>query len=128
MRRAPLHAARVLGSTTRVWRGLPIVYIIVVFILIPLLLLGISSLFTQDCKGYTVLGFLITVVLILFIALLTLKWYKGGLKESTVANLEARQRKSAAYNSLPDDMEMLKAKIERLSQHTGLPEDPSPKE
>lgn len=45
-----------------------------------------------------------------------------------VAELEARHRKSKAYNALPDDIEMLKAKIERLAEHTCLPEDPSPKE
>merc|ERR1711915_617658 len=53
------------------------------------------------------------------------RWYKGGLKESTVASLEKRQRKSEAIQTLPDDMEMLKAEVARLREHTGLPE-PSP--
>merc|ERR1712038_317183 len=102
MRKFPLNAAKMLGSTTRVWRGFPIIYIIVVFFIIPLLLLGLSSLFQQGSKGYTVLGSFITVVVILVIAFLTYKWYRGGLKESTVARFETRQKKNEAINNLPD--------------------------
>jgi len=125
MRRIPLSAARSLGASTRVWRGFPVVYIIVAFFIIPLLLLGLSSLFSQGSKGYTVLGTFIVIVAAFVIAFFVYKWYKGGLKESTVEGFERRQRKSEAIQSLPDDMEELKAEVARLREHTGLPE-PSP--
>lgn len=125
MRKIPLRAARALGTTTRVWRGFPIVYIIIVFFIIPLLLLGLSSLFQQGSRGFTVLGSFITIIAAFVIAFIVYKWYKGGLKESTVERFEKRQRKNEAINSLPDDMEMLKAEVARLREHTGLPE-PSP--
>jgi len=122
MRKIPLNAAKLLGSSTRVWRGFPVVYIIVVFFVIPALLLLLSSLFQQESRGFTVLGSLITVVLVLGLAFFIFRWYKGGLKEKTVASFENRQRKNEAINALPDDMEMLKAEVARLREHTGLPE------
>merc|ERR1712087_843176 len=40
MRNIPLNAARSLGQATRIWKGIPIVYILLVFLILPLLLLG----------------------------------------------------------------------------------------
>merc|ERR1712113_1121973 len=56
MRRIPLGGARALGKATRLWRGFPIVYILTLFILLPLILLGISFLFQQSSLAFTVLG------------------------------------------------------------------------
>lgn len=128
MRRIPLNLAVSLGKTTRVWRGFPIIYILTIFGVVPLLLLGLSSLFTQESKGFTVLGSLITVLLILFIAYIVYKWYKGGLKESIVEGFETRERKNNAIKDLPDDMDYLKSEIVRLRDHTGLPEPTTEKE
>jgi sodium-dependent phosphate cotransporter len=122
MRKIPLNFAIGLGKTTRVWRGFPIVYLLLAFGIIPLLLLGLSSLFSQGSKGFTVLGSLITVLLVLFIVYIVYKWYKGGLKESTLASFEAREKKSNAIKDLPDDMDYVKSEIVRLREHTGLPE------
>jgi sodium-dependent phosphate cotransporter len=122
MRKIPLNLAIGLGKTTRVWRGFPIVYLLLAFGIIPLLLLGLSSLFSQGSKGFTVLGSLITVLLVLFIVYIVYKWYKGGLKESTLASFEAREKKSKAIKDLPDDMDYVKSEIVRLREHTGLPE------
>merc|ERR1712113_912393 len=109
-------------GTTRVWRGFPIVYLLLAFGIIPLLLLGLSSLFSQGSKGFTVLGSLITVLLVLFIVYIVSKWYKGGLKESTLASFVAREKTSKAIKDLPDDMDYVKSEIVRLREHTGLPE------
>ena len=123
MRNVPLHAARQLGKATRVWRGFPIVYILVMFFLIPLLFLGISNLFTQDSKGLTVLGSFLVVILFLVICWGAYTWhYKGG-KDKCYDCLLNRQQRSVALKTLPEDMEFLKAKIQALSEHTGLPED-----
>lgn len=125
MRKFPLNAAKQLGKVTRSWRGFPIVYILIVFGLIPLLLLGLSSLFNQGSKGFTVLGSFLTVILILLIALFAYKWMKGGLKESTIERFATRERKNKAVVALPDDMDYVKSELVRLREHTGLSE-PTP--
>jgi sodium-dependent phosphate cotransporter len=125
MRKFPLNMAKNLGKVTRIWRGFPILYILITFGIVPLLLLGLSSLFTQDSKGFTVLGSLITVVLILFIIYIIYKFYKGGLKEQIVESFENREKKNKAIKTLPEDMDYVKAELVRLREHTGLPE-PTP--
>jgi len=125
MRRVPLNMAKALGKTTRTWRGFPIVYIIVIFGLLPLLLLGLSSLFNQESRGFTVLGSLLTILLISAILFVVYKWTRGGLKESTIENFERRERKNKAVAALPDDMDYVKSELVRLREHTGLPE-PTP--
>ena len=61
MRKVPLEGARALGRWTRRSRAIPPIYVITVFFVIPLLLLGLSELFQQNTVGYTVLGALICV-------------------------------------------------------------------
>jgi len=123
MRKFPLNAARQLGKATRIWRGFPILYIIVVFGIVPLIFLGLSSLFTQDSKGFTVLGIFVTIILVLLIGLFVYRWYRGGLRESIRDGFVARERKNVAMKSLPEDMDYLKSEVARLRDHTGLPEE-----
>ena len=122
MRRIPLSMARALGKTTRIWRGFPILYIIVVFLVIPIILFGLSSLFEQGSKGFTVLGSFLTAILAVLLAWFGYKWYKGGLKERTLEGFATRQRRNKAVADLPDDMDEIKAELVRLREHTGLPE------
>ena len=122
LRNIPLNAARTLGKATRIWRGFPVVYILVTFLLLPLILFGLSSLFEQDSRGYVVLGSFLVVILVLLLANFVYKWYRGGLKESIIDSFESRQRRSKAINSLPDDMEEVKSELARLKEHTGLPD------
>jgi sodium-dependent phosphate cotransporter len=123
MRALPINAAKQLGKGTRIWRGFPVVYIVVMFFCVPLLFLGISFLFTQDSKGLTVLGSF--VVVLLFFLCLWLGYYcqYNGGKEKCVDCMVNRQARHLAVQALPDDMVFLKAKILALSEHTGLPED-----
>jgi sodium-dependent phosphate cotransporter len=123
MRALPIKAAKQLGKGTRVWRGFPVVYIAVCFFLLPLVFLGISFLFTQDSKGLTVLGSF--VVVIVFFVCLWLGYYcqyQGG-KEKCYDCMKNRQARASAVAALPEDMQFLKAKIQSLSEHTGLPDD-----
>jgi sodium-dependent phosphate cotransporter len=123
MRRVPLHAARQLGKATRIWKGFPLVYIGVAFFLIPILFLGVSTMFTQDSKGLTVLG--IFVVVIIFFAICWTVYYckyKGG-QQKCYECMVNRQTRRQMMETLPEDMEFLKAKIKELSEHTGLPEE-----
>jgi Na+/phosphate symporter len=120
MRRVPLRMARTVGKGTRIWRGFPVLYIFVTFFIIPLLLLGLSSLFEQDSKGFTVLGSVLVVILVLIIFWFMYKWFKGGLRESITESFTRRQRRYVANQNLPDDMDMIKAELARLREHTGL--------
>ncbi len=122
LRAIPLNAARALGKTTRVWRGFPVVYILTVFLLIPLVLFGLSSLFEQDSKGYTILGSILAAILIILVLFIIYKWQRGGMRESVVAGFETRQKRKQAVSTLPDDMDEIKAELARLREHTGLAE------
>jgi len=120
MRNVPLNAARALGKTTRVWRGFPIVYLIIVFGLIPMTLFGLSVLFEEKKTGLTILGSFIVAILGCLIILTIYKWYRGNLKENVIAKFDARQKKSSSIQSLPEDMKELKDDIVALKEHVGM--------
>jgi len=123
MRRVPINAAIKLGQATRYWRLFPIVYIIVVFFIIPLALLGLSALFERKTRGYTVLGSFIVIFLFLGI-FYCIYWYKklDGY-EKTAACLNGREKRRLTMNNLPEDIDYLKEEIKRLREHTGLPDE-----
>jgi sodium-dependent phosphate cotransporter len=121
--RFPLPAARRLGKATRLWRGFPLVYIIVMFFLLPLTLLGISALFEQGSVGFTTLGSVVVFLLGIFIIWFVYYWNRKGGRENCIACMDKRERKSQAMKSLAEDMAYLKNKIAALSEHTGLPDE-----
>mmetsp|Transcript_5129 Transcript_5129/g.11650 ORF Transcript_5129/g.11650 Transcript_5129/m.11650 type:complete len:615 (+) Transcript_5129:78-1922(+) len=123
MRNVPLSGARALGRWTRRSRSVPPIYIIIVFFVIPLLLLGLSELFQQGSVGYTVLGALLVVFVAFAIVRIAWWWQKQEGKEKFLSCLDRRQAMSEATKTLPEDMQFLKAKVEQLVEHTGLPED-----
>jgi sodium-dependent phosphate cotransporter len=55
MRRVPLNGARLLGLYASYFRWVPVVYILVAFVLIPLICLGMSALFNASVAGGVVL-------------------------------------------------------------------------
>jgi len=122
MRNIPLNAARTLGKATRIWRGFPIVYILLVFLLFPLTLFGVFTLFDQDSKAFTVLGAFLVIVLGLLLIWGIYSWRYGGLKEKIINSFEERQKKRSAIDSLSDDMAFVESELARLRAHTGLPE------
>ena len=123
MRNIPLSGARALGRMTRAWRGFPILYIAVVFLLIPLFFLGLSALFTQHTKGWTVLG-----VMVVLAAAAAIGWtgywcrYKDG-KAKTTAWFKVRQEKKEAMESLPAELKAIKRKMQILMELTGAEDD-----
>lgn len=123
MRNIPLNGARALGKTTRMWRGFPLVYILTLFVIVPLALFGISSLFTQDTLGFTVLGITLVALIVCGIAYYIFWWKCRGGAGKCNDCFEARQSRQAAMATLGDDLEYMKAKIAALSAHTGLPDD-----
>jgi len=123
MRRIPLQGARTLGKATRLWRGFPVAYIFFTFFIVPLLFLGLSSLYEQHTIGYTVLGAFITILAGLGLIYAVFWWYKRGGRERTIGCFETYERKRVMYQTLPDDLDYLKAKVGALVDHTGLPDD-----
>lgn len=122
MRKIPLNIAKSLGKTTRIWRGFPIVYIITCFFLFPLLLLGISVLFQKGSIGFTALGCMLTIVIVLLIAWALFKWYRGG-KTRFIAYISAREKEKKSFHALPDDISFLKHEISELKDFVGFFED-----
>lgn len=123
LRNVPLNAARKLGKATRIWRGFPLLYIGVMFFLVPLLLLGLSELFGQKTVGFTVLGVFLTIAIAVGSGLTVYWWRFRGGKESTVKKMAIRQKKNSTLQTLPEDMEYLKSEMLRLKEHTGLSDE-----
>lgn len=121
MRQIPIDLANKLGATTRLWRGFPIIYILVVFVAVPLFFLGLSAIFQRDSKGFRVLGSFITIMLALFIAYWSY-WcrYMGGI-DACADCFKIRERRRVTLRDLPDDMEYVKATLQALVEHTALP-------
>ena len=127
MRLIPLTAARKLSKATRIWRGFPLVYIVVMFFLVPLFFLGISALFGKDTKGFKVLGAIFVIAFVLVVSYV-LYWciYLNG-REQCVQCMMERERKRRALHELPDDMIALKSslaalheRVTELADHTGM--------
>lgn len=123
MRRQIIKGARILGKMTRVWRGFAVVYLAVAFFLFPLLMLGISSLFTAQSKGFVVLGIVVVLLIVLGIAYFLYWWKSKGGQASCTDCMAGRQERSNAVRSLPSDMEFLRSEIVRLKDHTGFVDD-----
>ncbi|EJK49210.1 hypothetical protein THAOC_31943 [Thalassiosira oceanica] len=123
MRRVPLEGARALGKWTRKSKAIPPIYVIVVFFICPLLLLGLSALFMQKTTAFTTLGSLIVVAVIAAIARFIWFWKKQDGRQKFIDCLDRRQVMSDTIKTLPEDMVMLKSKVGQLAEHTGLPED-----
>jgi len=123
MRKIPLNGARALGRATRRSKLVPVIYILSVFIVIPILLLGIDALFEQQSVGFTVLGSFLVILIILLSLRFAWWWHKKDGKEKTWKYLDRRQVVSNTQATLPEDMQFLKNKVRQLCEHTGLPED-----
>ena len=121
MRAVPLHAARQLGKVTRVWKGFPIVYIIVMFFLFPLALLGISSLFTVGNTGATVAGSILVALIIILLIAFVYWWRWRNGKEAMGQFFGNRQKRSDARETLSYDMTWAKRQIKEMQEHTGCP-------
>jgi len=110
MRQWPMRGARALGKMTRTFRGTPALYIIVAFVIVPIILLGTSSLFAKG-GAYIVLGW--GLVLIEVAALCKGFWffYKQDGFNKVVAKLAARQERADFYERLPQTIKELQAKV-----------------
>eukprot|EP00617_Octactis_speculum_P009638 CAMPEP_0185797036 /NCGR_PEP_ID=MMETSP1174-20130828/161401_1 /TAXON_ID=35687 /ORGANISM="Dictyocha speculum, Strain CCMP1381" /LENGTH=650 /DNA_ID=CAMNT_0028492447 /DNA_START=41 /DNA_END=1994 /DNA_ORIENTATION=+ len=118
MRQIPLRAARFLGSCTKELKIFPIIYTVIIFLLIPLVLFGISSLF-DGTKAYEALGTLIVITLLLLLARMVY-WLKrqGGI-EIILEKVRLYNSRKDFFSGLPEEIEELKSKIAKLEGKNG---------
>jgi sodium-dependent phosphate cotransporter len=114
LRPIPLRMARFLGSCTRRYRFFPFIYIGVVFILLPVILFGISSLFERGVLAFTVLGVIVVMIVTSASAwLFYFLKYQGGV-ERLEAYMAHRGELDKTYNALPQTLEALREDIANL--------------
>ncbi len=120
MRRVPIEAAKALGMATKWWRGFPFLYIAMMFFLLPLVLLGVSSLISNRSAGFKALGIIIVVFLGFGLIHFIYWWQFRDGRNKTQQTFVGRQRRREAMDNLPDDIEFIKNELVRLREHTLL--------
>lgn len=119
LRQIPLKASRKLGLITKEWRNFPVMFILVVYYAIPILVMGISSCFETDSKGFKALGAFLTIIIAGGL-LYFLYWWRFDLgREKSKTWLRRRQRRIAALEQLADDMDYFKCDIEYVKNEIG---------
>jgi len=120
MRAVPIKMCKALGKATRWWRGFPFLYIAVVFFFIPLVLLGLSSLFINDSKALVTLGSLLTVFIVLFLAKFLWWWFKRDGMGITEANFKRRQYKKDIMARVIDEWDPLVVTVKDIKSEVGI--------
>lgn len=123
IRNIPLGASRKLGRVTRKWRNFPLLFIGIVFFLLPILLLGISACFEKRTRGFTALGIFFLLVLCGGIGYFIFWWSCQDGRAKCRARIKTRERKYAAINSLADDLDYIKVDVEYCKNEIGRLKD-----
>jgi sodium-dependent phosphate cotransporter len=113
LRRVPLRAASTLGALTRRYKSAPLIYIALAFFIIPLLLLGLSTLF-EEGHAFTVLGVIIAVALALGVLWFVFWWTKRDGRSTVSTFLDRHQQHQQALRRLPETLEAMQEKIKLL--------------
>lgn len=111
---------KALGKATRWWRGFPFLYIAVVFFLLPLILLGLSSLFVSDSKALVTLGSLLLVFAVLFFVKFMWWWFKRDGRAITEASFKRRQYKKDVMTRILDEWDPLVKTVQEMKSDIGL--------
>ena len=128
LRNLVLKTAVKLGKVTRAWQKFPLVFIVLMFFVLPLVLLGISACFEKHTTGFTALGVFLLLLVVggIFYFLFWWRFRNGHAK--CRGCIKRRQRRAAAIKHLADDMDYLKCDMEyvkneigRLKDYAGLP-------
>jgi hypothetical protein len=123
MRRVVLRTAAFIGRVTGQWRTFPIVFIVVMYFVLPLLLFGISSCFEQRTTGFTALGTFLLLLIFGAIVYFSLWWYCRDGKNKCQSCIQRRQRRAAAIQVLADDLDYLKVDTEWCKNEIGRIKD-----
>ena len=114
MRNFVLKTGRKIGQVTRKWRNFPLLFISIMYFVLPILILGISACFEQNSKGFVTLGIFLLVMLVLTIVYLVYWFFYLDGKAKCRANTVNRQRQIVALKQLPDDMDYIKVDLEYI--------------
>jgi len=113
MRQVPINMARGLGAATKRYRAFPLIYIVVAFVIVPGVLMGVSSLFEMG-SAFTVLGTMLVIAIILSVGY-TVYWYKKkGGKEALSIMLADRQEAADARKGLVAYQKSMRQEIDEL--------------
>jgi sodium-dependent phosphate cotransporter len=98
-----------------------------VFLVLPLLLLGISACFEKKTVGFTALGSFLVLLVVGCILYVYIWWKFRNGNEKFREHIEHRHRHAAALGSLADDLDYLKVDMEwskneigRIKDYAGL--------
>jgi hypothetical protein len=123
MRNILLTTSRKLGQITRKWRNFPILFIVIMYFILPLVFMGISACFEQHTRGFTALGIFILFLLVGSIVYFWIWFRFQGGKAKCRASIVRRQRRTTALNALADDMDYLKVDMEYVKNGIGRLKD-----
>jgi len=113
MQDVPLNAARMLGKMTRIWQTFPVYYIIFMFIALPGMLFGLSTLYAGSA-AFQALGAMATIVLALIILRLAFWIIKQDGLAKVQGYMEARQARSNFIKTLHTTIPDLEARVALL--------------
>jgi sodium-dependent phosphate cotransporter len=111
-------------AATRVWKGSPLLYILICFFGIPGALLGLSAMFTTKEPAQEAVGSIIVVIIFAFIAWFVWYWRFQNGKAKAQAFFQKRQRHLDVLETLPYDMVWAERCIKEMQATT----DSSPAE
>lgn len=117
MRKIPLGCATWLGRTVQTYRWFGFVYMLGVFVAIPLILLGFSLLFTSGKTTAIIGGVLLALLVILLISFIIF-WKKFGGKEKIMPFIQKTAAKDQ-YNGENDDDDECKKNNENKIEYQG---------
>merc|ERR1711871_416528 len=110
MREIPLRGARTLGWLTRKNRAFPAVYIIMMFVIFPLILLGTSTLF-ESGGAYVVIGTLLVIVYVVALARVVFFFVKQDGWTVFAQKLDDWQKASDFKKECMDEVLALEEKV-----------------
>jgi len=123
MRRVPMVAAKKLGKATNAFKFFPVIYILGIFFVLPLILLGVSLLFQDDSSSLKVLGSFIVIIVVILVALFFYKWNYSGGKDDFLGMIKRRNDRKEAVMELPERLAAIENDLSRMKEHTGLPDE-----
>jgi len=115
MRQIPLNLAMKLGRLTKTWKGTPMAYIVICFLLVPAILLGISSMFSANSAAYDALGTILVLGLLGWAIYFAFWWTRKGGQQIFLSWLEDRQRRSDVFEQVPAKWTKLVQDVEELT-------------
>merc|ERR1712146_292471 len=113
MKDIPLNCARKLGLYTRTWNTFPIYYIITMFVIVPGILFGISSLF-DGTTAEAVLGVMIIIGLVTLMLRVLYYLYRQDGFATVQATIEKRQKSLLFRRNLEQTVADLQAEVAAL--------------